>query len=88
MRELLYNQQIYHGAPHFTFMRRAEHVDIYALKQDRLSKKSSLLCFSFLLVIASDIHQEPESEQWMKIVDLYTARNVQNQATFSFFLYV
>ena len=66
--QILYNQQINKGTPHFTFMRRAQNSDIRALKQDRLSQISSPVCFSLLLVIATDKHLESESEKRAKNV--------------------
>ena len=51
------------GNPHFTFMRRAQNADTHALKQPRLSQNILPVCFSFELVIASDMHLEPESEK-------------------------
>ena len=61
-------------------MRRAQNVDIPALKQHRLSQNSSPVRSSFVLVIASDMHLEPESEKQAKNVDFHTAKNVQIQA--------
>ena len=49
--------------PHLTFMRNAQNADNNALKQHRLSQNSSPVCFSFVLLIASDMHLEPESEK-------------------------
>ena len=37
------------------------------------------VCSSFVLVIASDMHLEPESERRAKNVDFHTAKNIQNQ---------
>ena len=52
--------------PHFTFMRRAENADTHALKQPRLSRNISPAGSSFVLVIASNMHLEPESEKrWL-----------------------
>ena len=70
------------GTPHFTFMRRAQNADTPALKQHRLSQNISPVCSSFVLVIASDMHLEPESEKRAKNVDFHTAKSVQIQATF------
>ena len=39
------------------------------------------VCSSFVLVIASDMHLEPESEKRAKNVDFHTAKNLQIQAT-------
>ena len=63
-------------------MRRAQNADIHALKQHRLSQNTPPVRSSFLLVIASDMHLEPESEKRAKNVDFHTAKNVQIQATF------
>ena len=62
-------------------MRRAQNADTHALKQHRLSQNGSPVCSSFLLVIASDMHLEPESEKRAKNVDFHTAKNVQKQVT-------
>ena len=62
-------------------MRRAQNADTYALKQPRLSQNISPVCSSFVLVIASDMHLEPESEKRAKNVDLHTAKNNQTQPT-------
>ena len=66
-------------APHITFMRRAQNIDTYALKQPRLSQNISPVCSSCVLVIASDMHLESESEKRAKNVDLHTAKNIQIQ---------
>ena len=66
--------------PHFTFMHRAQNVDTHALKQPRLSQNISPVCSNFVLVIASDMHLEPESEKRAKNVDFHTAKNIQLQA--------
>ena len=44
-------------------MRRAQNADTHALKQHRLPKNIVPVCSSFVLVIASDMHLEPESEK-------------------------
>ena len=62
-------------------MHRAQNADTLALKQPRLSQNISLVCSSFVLVIASDIHLESESEKRAKNVDLHTAQNIQIQPT-------
>ena len=67
--------------PHFTFMRRAQNADIHALKQPRLSQNIYPVCSSVVLVIASDMHLEPESEKRAKNADFHTAKNIQIQAT-------
>ena len=82
MGEVFYNQHINKVTPHFTFMRRAQNADTHALKQPRLSQNSSPVCSSFVLVIASDMHLESESEKRAKNVDLHTAKNIQIQPTF------
>ena len=63
-------------------MRRAQNADTHAHKQHRLSKNISPVCYSFELVIASDMHLEYESEKRAKNVDLHTAKNIQIQPTF------
>ena len=63
MRQVFYNQQINKVTPYFTFMRRAQNADTHALKQHRLSLTISLVYSNFVLVIASDMHMEPESEK-------------------------
>ena len=60
-------------------MHRAQNADTHALKQPRLSQNISLVCFSFALVIESDMHLESESEKRAKNVDLNTAKNIQIQ---------
>ena len=55
---------------------------IDALKQRRLFQNSSTLCFSFLQIIASDMHLEPQSEERMRNVDFLATKNVQKQNTF------
>ena len=77
------NQHINQGTPHFTFMRRAQNADTHAHKQHRMSHNSSPVCSSFVLVIASDRHLEPESEKRAKNADFHTAKNIQIQATLS-----
>ena len=44
-------------------MRRAQNADTHALKLPRLSQNSSPVCFSFVLVIKSDMYLESESEK-------------------------
>ena len=58
-------------------MRRAQNADTHALKQQRLSQNISPVCSSFVLVIASDMYLESESEKRAKNVDFYTAKNIQ-----------
>ena len=68
-------------------MRRSQNADTHAFKQPRLSQNLSPVCSSFVLVIASDMHLESESEKRAKNVDLRTAQNIQIQPTlFSLFL--
>ena len=62
-------------------MRRTQKADTHALKQPWLSQNISPVCSSFVLVIASDMHLESESEKRAKNVDLYTAKNIQIQPT-------
>ena len=62
-------------------MRQAQYADIHALKQHRLSQNISPVCSSFVLVVASDMHLESESEKRAKNVDLRTAKNIQIQPT-------
>ena len=84
---VFYNQHRNKVSPHFTFMRRAQNADTHALKQHRLSQNISPVCSSFVLVIASDIHLEPESEKRAKNVDFHTAKNIHIQPTlFRYFL--
>ena len=44
-------------------MRRAQNADTHAHKQHGLSQNISPVCSSFVLVVASDMHLEPESEK-------------------------
>ena len=67
-------------------MRRAQNADTHALKQHRLSQNISLVCSNFVLVIASDMHLESESENRAKNVDFHTAKNPDTSKTFSLFL--
>ena len=60
----------------FTFMRQAQNADTHALKQPRLSQNISPVCSSFVLVVASDMHLESESEKCAKNVALHTAKNI------------
>ena len=64
-------------------MRRARNADTPALKQHRLSQNSSPVFSSVVLIIASDMHLEPEVEKkgGGGHVDFHTAENVQIQAT-------
>ena len=63
MRQFFYNQHINKVTPHFTFMRRAQNADTHAHKQHRLSQNIFPVGSSVVLVIASDMHLEPESEK-------------------------
>ena len=62
-------------------MRRTQNPDTHALRQPRLSQFISPVCSSFVLVIASDMHLESESEKRAKNVDLHAAENIQIQPT-------
>ena len=68
------NQQIKNQNPSFHINLLA---DAHALKQHRLSQCSSLVCSSLVLIIASSMHLEPESEK----VDFHAAKNAKLQAT-------
>ena len=68
-------------APHFTFMRRAQNADTHAHKQHRLSQNVFPVGSSFVLVIASDMHLEHESEKRAKNVHFHTPENIQIQST-------
>ena len=81
MREVFYNQQINKVTLHFTFMLQTQNADTHALKQHRLSQIISPVCSSFVLVIASDMHLEPDSEKRAKNVDFHTAKKIQIRAT-------
>ena len=74
--KLFYYQHINKVTPHSTFMRRAQNADTHALKQHRLFQDISPVCSSLVLVIASDMHLEPESEKRAKNVDFHTAKNI------------
>ena len=54
-------------------MRWAQNTNTDALKQHQLSQNISPVCSSFVLVILSDMHLEPESEKRAKNVDFHTA---------------
>ena len=67
-------------------MRRAQNAGTHALKQPRLSQNISPAFSSFVLVIASDMHLESESEKRAKNVDLYAAkRSRYNKHFFAIF---
>ena len=68
-------------------MRRAQNADTQALKQPRLSQNISPVCFSFVLVIASDMHLEPENEKRAKNVNFHTTKNIQIQSTLFRYFY-
>ena len=53
-------------------MRRAQNADTHALKQHRLSQNLSPVYSRFELVIASDMHLEPEDEKRAQTVDFHT----------------
>ena len=96
MGEVLYNQHINKVTPHFTFMRWAQNADIHALKdlmyslwytQTASAVQKNFLCASFVLVIASNMHLESESEKRAENIDLHTAKNIQKHTkTFPLFL--
>ena len=71
-------------------MRRAQNADTHAVKQHRLSKNIFPVGSNFVLVIASDMHLEPESEKRAKNVDFLTAKKKKKDPdtnnTFSLFL--
>ena len=81
MCEVFHNQHLNKVTPHFTFMRRVQNADTHALKQPRLSQNISPVCSSFVLLIASEMYLEPESEKRAKNVDFHTAKNIQIQPT-------
>ena len=81
MRLVFYNQHINKVTPHFSFMRRAQNADTHALKQLRQSQNISPVCSSFVLVTASHMHLESESEKRAKNVDWHTTKNIQIQPT-------
>ena len=63
-------------------MRRAQNADTHATQTASAVPKYFPVCSSFVLVIASDMHLEPESEERAKNVDLHTPKHIQIQATF------
>ena len=68
-------------------MRRAQNADTHALKQHRLSQNISPVCSSFVLVMASDMHLESQSEKRAKNVDFHKAKTYPDTTnTFSLFL--
>ena len=74
------------GNPSVYFHAPGQNVDTHANKQHRLSQNIFLVGSSFVLVIASDMHLEHESEKRAKIVHFHTTKNIQIQSTFSLFL--
>ena len=76
-----YNQHINKVTPHFTFMRQAQNADTHAHKQHRLSQNIFPVGSSFVLVIASDMHLEPESQKRAENVHFHTTKNIQIQST-------
>ena len=62
-------------------MRRAQNAATHALQQPRLSQDVFPVGSSFVLVIASDMHLQPESEKRVKNVHFHTTRNIQIQST-------
>ena len=81
MQYFFYNQHINKVTPHFSFMRRAQNEDTHAHKQHRLSQNIFPVGSSFVLVIASDMHLEHESEKRVKNVHFHTTKNIQIQST-------
>ena len=81
MRYFFYNQHINKVTPHFTFIGRAQNADTHAHKQHRLSQNIFPVGSSFVLVIASDMHLEPESEKRAENVRFHTTKNIQIQST-------
>ena len=62
-------------------MRRAQNADTQTQTASAVPKISPPSAPVFVLVIASDMHLEPESEKQAKNVDFHAAKNVQTQAT-------
>ena len=79
-----YNQHINKVTPHFTFMRRAQNADTRAHKQHRLSQNISPVGFSFVLVIASDMHLEHESDynSYIDLRPIYCSLTCSHTSTF------
>ena len=82
-----YDQHVNKVTAHFTFMRRAQNADTHSHKQHRLSQHIFPVGFSFVLVIASDMHLEPESEKREKNVNFHTTKNIQIQSTLFHYFY-
>ena len=78
-----YNQHINKVTPHFSFMRRAQNADTHAHKQHPLFQNIFPVGSSFVLVIASDMHLEHESEKRAKNVHFHTTKDIQIQSTLS-----
>ena len=74
---ILQSNKINKITPHFTSIRRAQNADTHALKQHRLSQNISPDCISFVLVIASDMHLEPEREKRSKTL-IFTQLNTSS----------
>ena len=69
------------GNPSFHFHAQGSKRRCPRTQQHRLSQNIPPVCSSFVLVIASDMHLEPESEIRAKNVDFHTAKNIQLQPT-------
>ena len=68
-------------------MRRAQNADTHAHKQHQLSQNIFPVGYSFVLVIASDMHLEHESEKRAKNVHFHTTKKYPDTIhTFSLFL--
>ena len=72
------------GTPSFHFHAPGSKRRYHALKQHWLCQNSSPVCFSFVPVIASDMHLEPESENRAANVDFHTAKNILIQAKLAY----
>ena len=81
MGKVFYNQQINKGTSHFTILRRAQKQIPMHSNSIGYPKILPPVCFSFVLVILSDMHLEPESEKRAKNIDFHTAKSVQIRAT-------
>ena len=62
-------------------MRRAQNADTHAHRQHRLSQNIFPVGSSFVLVIASYIHLQPESEKRAENVHFHITKNIQIQST-------
>ena len=67
-------------------MRLAQNADTHAHKQHWLSQNIFPVGSSFVLVIASGMHLEPESEKRAENVHFHTLKNPDTLHTFSLFL--